>query len=336
MCERSKTLAVLAQRGRCLTTIWKRSFGPIIRAILSFALVAALAYHIGSGEIIGDIRSISWEAFAASTLLLTTSVFIVTLRWTAILSVLGYRLAWTNLVGSVFIGFLFNQLLPTIVGGDVFRALRAKQLGTPLETAVHSVLLDRATGVLVSLIFAAILLPFVEFRDGRTNLEWFLVGVAALAVLGVLVLWALTRQFEFSRPTLAGLHKRLIRLHQSIWAFTKLPVKSAVVFVLATLNQFLPVTVTAIFASDLAIQVGIKDIALIVFIASIATMIPISIAGWGVREGVLVFLFGLKGVSPQSAFTVSILFGAAQALSSAPGVLLLLKGGNLKPAEPLT
>jgi glycosyltransferase 2 family protein len=260
--------------------------------------------------------------------------FFVTLRWSAILSVLGYRPAWTALIGSVFLGFLFNQLLPTIVGGDVFRALRAKQLGIPLETAIHSVLLDRASGFTVSLVFAAILLPFADFRSGRANLEWFIVGVAGLAALGLIALWALSRQIAFSRPTFASLHRRLVSLHQNIWAFAKSPIKSALVFVWATFNQLLPVAATSIFAVDLGIDVGLKDIALVVFIASIATTIPISIAGWGIREGLVVFLFGLEGVNPQSAFAISILFGAAQTLSSAPGALMLLYGDNLKRTEP--
>ena len=317
-----------------MRTPWKGRLASIVRAVLSISLMAALAYHLGSGEIIAHLKAVSWQAFSVATLLLAVSVFFVTLRWTVILSILGYRPAWTDLIGSVFLGFLFNQLLPTIVGGDVFRALRAKQLGTPLETAVHSVLLDRATGVLVSLVFAAILLPFADFRDGRINLEWFITGVAGLAALGLIVLWALTRQFQFTKPALVGLHRRLVSLHQSVWAFAKSPLKSAMVFMLATFNQLLPVVVTSIFAADLGISVGVKDIALIVFIASIATTVPISIAGWGIREGLLVFLFGLEGVNPQSAFAVSILFGAAQTLSSTPGALMLLFGDNLKRIEP--
>ena len=313
-----------------MRTVSRRRFGLIIRAILSIGLVAALAYHIGSGEIVGYLRAVSWEAFAAATLLLATSVFFVTLRWAAILSVLGYPTLWTALIGSVFLGFLFNQLLPTIVGGDIFRALRAKQLGTPLETAIHSVLLDRATGVLVSLIFAAILLPFADFREGRTNLEWFIFAVAGLAVLGLIGLWALSRQAEFSTPMLSGLHRRLVTLHQSVWAFARNPMKTGAVFFLAALNQLLPVAATAIFAIELDINVAGRD----VFISSIATTIPISIAGWGIREGLLVFLFGLEGVHPQPAFAVSVLFGASQTLSSAPGALMLLYNDNLKLSGP--
>ena len=38
-------------------------------------------------------------------------------------------------------------------------------------------------------------------------------------------------------------------------------------------------------------------------------VIPISIAGWGVREGVMVVLLGLIGISSESALALSILYG---------------------------
>jgi uncharacterized protein (TIRG00374 family) len=156
----------------------RRRFGPIVRAILSITLVAALAYHIGSGEIIARLGAVSWEAVASATLVLATSVFLVTPRWAVILSVLGFRTSWKALISSVFLGFLFNQLLPTAVGGDVLRAWRAKQLGAPWETAIYSVLLDRASGVLISFVGAAALLPLGGFHEGQARLEWLIAALA--------------------------------------------------------------------------------------------------------------------------------------------------------------
>ena len=124
-----------------MLTVWKGRFVPFVRAILSIGLVAALAYHIGSDEIVSQIRNISWQAFALATLVLATSVFLVTPRWAIILSVLGRRIAWSALIGSVFLGFLFNQLLPTAVGGDVLRAGargNLARLGKPRSTACCS------------------------------------------------------------------------------------------------------------------------------------------------------------------------------------------------------
>ena len=78
---------------------------------------------------------------------------------------------------------------------------------------------------------------------------------------------------------------------------------------------------------------------MISFGAMLAAAIPISLAGWGVREGALVFLFGLYGVPAGTAFAISILFGACLVIASAPGILVLIGGtgapaSSRPPAEP--
>ncbi|MGH9896295.1 MAG: lysylphosphatidylglycerol synthase domain-containing protein, partial [bacterium] len=63
-------------------------------------------------------------------------------------------------------------------------------------------------------------------------------------------------------------------------------------------------------------------------VAIFATTIPVSIAGWGVREGVMVATLGAFGVPPEGAFALSLLFGVALAVVSLPGAVLWLSGGT--------
>jgi uncharacterized membrane protein YbhN (UPF0104 family) len=153
---------------------------------------------------------------------------------------LGCRISWNALLGSVFVGILFNQLLPTAVGGDVLRAWRAKQLGATWETAIHSVLLDRATGVPIALIGAATLLPVAGYRDGQTTLEWVVDVAVGFVVAGLMVLWALARFRSARLPFMAALQNGLVRFHENAWTFAQKPGAAAIGFVLAGLNQLLP------------------------------------------------------------------------------------------------
>ena len=86
----------------------------------------------------------------------------------------------------------------------------------------------------------------------------------------------------------------------------------------------LPVAAIFIFARALGVSLPVSDIALVTFISTLAATIPISVAGWGIREGALVYLFGLYGIRPDTAFAVSILYGFALTLSSAPGAFFHL------------
>jgi uncharacterized membrane protein YbhN (UPF0104 family) len=103
-----------------------------------------------------------------------------------------------------------------------------------------------------------------------------------------------------------------------------------VIFALAALNQMLPVAAIWVLASGLNIPLAALDIALITFISTLAATIPISFAGWGIREGTLVYLLGLYGVSSDAAFALSVLYGLALTLSAAPGAFVLLRG-RLRP-----
>ncbi|MFW6307038.1 MAG: lysylphosphatidylglycerol synthase domain-containing protein, partial [Campylobacterales bacterium] len=47
--------------------------------------------------------------------------------------------------------------------------------------------------------------------------------------------------------------------------------------------------------------------------------IPISLAGWGIREGAMVGLFSLAGVSKELILSVSIIYGFVVIVTILPG-----------------
>jgi hypothetical protein len=52
------------------------------------------------------------------------------------------------------------------------------------------------------------------------------------------------------------------------------------------------------------------------------TMLPISIAGWGVREATMMVAFGYAGLAPADGTVVSLLFGATSFIVGAIGGLV--------------
>jgi hypothetical protein len=70
------------------------------------------------------------------------------------------------------------------------------------------------------------------------------------------------------------------------------------------------------------LEVSLRDCILLVPPVILVTVVPISIAGWGVREGAMVVAFGFIGVPANAAFAVSVLFGLTLAAASLPGSLL--------------
>jgi uncharacterized membrane protein YbhN (UPF0104 family) len=129
----------------------------------------------------------------------------------------------------------------------------------------------------------------------------------------------------------SALFSALVGLNTSTFVLITNLRASIVVLVLAGIGQLIPVFAIALLASELGAQIPPVDITIITFGAMLAAAVPVSVAGWGIREGALVYLFGMYGVPPQTAFAISILFGVSLIVASTPCVLVLLAG---HPAPP--
>jgi uncharacterized membrane protein YbhN (UPF0104 family) len=64
-----------------------------------------------------------------------------------------------------------------------------------------------------------------------------------------------------------------------------------------------------LLALSMQIPLGLVHALLLTPVILFITAIPISIAGWGLREGAMVFVFGMIGMSAESAFSLSVGFG---------------------------
>jgi glycosyltransferase 2 family protein len=94
---------------------------------------------------------------------------------------------------------------------------------------------------------------------------------------------------------------------------------SAVLCVLGNLNF---VMAGALLGAALGLRVDATTYLACIPLAVAVTVIPISIAGWGLREGLLVSLLSHAGIRPDAALAFSLMFGLLSAACSLPGLVL--------------
>jgi uncharacterized membrane protein YbhN (UPF0104 family) len=82
----------------------------------------------------------------------------------------------------------------------------------------------------------------------------------------------------------------------------------------------------------LGLHVSLLDCLVLVPPVILLTTLPISIAGWGVREMAMVTAFGFVGVPAASGLALSLLFGLVVTASSLPGGVLWLISGDRRVA----
>lgn len=276
----------------------------ISAALLYFALrkvdPADLASRI-------TVTSLGWLALAIAVTLV--QILAGVLRWREISAECGAPLRTTQAMRYNLIGTFFNQTLPSAIGGDAVRLWLLARAGAGWRAATYSVFVDRAIGLIALAVIIVASLPWsyhlINDVQGRSAL--LLVDLAALAggvgflVLGVLP-WPWLKQWWATRDV----HACAMIANRVIFSRKR----GAIVVPLSLLVHVLTVVIAWCVIMSIAAPVGFGEIFQIIPPVMLITMLPISIAGWGVREATMGLAFGFAGLMTTEGVNVSLLFGA--------------------------
>jgi len=214
-------------------------------------------------------------------------------------------------------GFFFEQVTIGFVGGDVVRLWLLRRADVPFGRAIGALLLDRACGfsslVLLSLLGIHALLALVD-ESLRSVIAVTLLVVVITGCVGVGVAFALTKLLPLSR--LAVFWQHLSSPRQAIHIALL-----AIVFVLAATTHLLNVLVFWMLGQSLGLTVTLDQWFIVVPTVLLISMLPISVGGWGVREGAMVVALHGLGVPPEEALLSSILFGLCAVTATLPGAI---------------
>jgi uncharacterized membrane protein YbhN (UPF0104 family) len=266
----------------------------------------------------------------AAVLAVLVANLVVALRWHVILSAEAPSPGPVGLLKIVLVGLFFNQVLPTGVGGDAVRVWRCCKIGLSLGTAIRSILLDRASGYIVLIIVYAASLPNLLhiLADPRQKaiavamLAGGLFGLIALFLLDRLPRWLLS--FRLIAP-LAELSRGSRRLFAE-------PARCSIVLGLSAVTIGLTILAFKLVADGVGSRLSLGSWATIVPPVTLIQLLPISLAGWGVREVVLVVVLASFGVPAEAALAISVLVGLCFIAIGLPGGLVWLTNWDI--AQP--
>jgi uncharacterized membrane protein YbhN (UPF0104 family) len=276
-----------------------------------------------------------WPLIAAAGMIALQSFVVVTWRWEKILAAIDRAVPRFSLVGIVVTSLFFNQVLPSTVGGDGMRMWLLRRRGRPLGAAVRSVIMDRLLGLFGLLVLSVAGALGLLWRYPESIPVWsaLAVGLGGIAVIvGAPLLLRLSGWLPFAAPRR---HLETIAAEVEIlWRDKPVLAQLVGVSVLGHLFLCLAVWFTALaigIASPLVETLAVLPAVLL------AASLPISIAGWGVREGGMVVGLGLLGVAASDAALVSVFFGLLHLGFGALGGLAWLFQHRPRPAtgDPL-
>lgn len=308
---------------------------PLLRLCLGFALIAWLVRSIGLEAVRHAwIPVRAHPAWIAAALALTFAALCAgVVRWHVLLRRMGLPTPFSRTFRGYFIGQFFNAFLFGACGGDLARAVCAAHDHAERRTeAVTSVFLDRAIGLVVTLLFGcAMLLPrlrlFTPHAEARTALV--LMAVFLLATVAFLTLFFVRGAFA-RIPGLRHLaaHGRvgplLRRVVEALDFFRHHRRHLLVPTLLSVANLLLLAAATAALARALEMPLAFADLLVVFPIITVLAAIPLTPGSLGVRETLYVQLLHPFGIRPGPALMLSLLgYLAATAWSLFGGLLFL-------------
>lgn len=306
---------------RVLGSVW-------FRLLVTLALLAVVALQVDWAAFLERVSggSIGWLAVALA--LVVAALAMGALRWGWLLSAAGIHLTAGEVARVYAVSTFASTFLPTSIGGDVARALLVTRDGPMLVRVGLTILVDRAgafAGMLAVAWGAVVLVPSV-LPDGAVAL---LALLTALAVAGtLLLLWlalgggrSLTRRLpDRIRAPLAG-------AREVIAIYGRNPRTLPVLMATSIAFQILAAAQLWAIAEALDLPLSFAAAAVTLTLVTVATLLPVSIAGFGIREGSYVVLLAPLGINATDATAISLTAVVILLIASLPGALLLVRRG---------
>lgn len=292
----------------------------LLKAAIS-SLLLYLSLRTVNMAVLGERLSrlhAGWLAVAVG--ILAAQTFLLAARWRLIAAGCGIAATFANMLRITFIATFFNQVLPSTVGGDAARIWMLARDGGGWAASTYSVLLDRVAGIIALTLIVFLCLPWTLTLDQYRAIA----GSAVFLAIGrirwqPLMHWAPTRH--------------LVEVSRTAWQICG----SRSVIGIIAVSSFAVHLMTILAAWCMVQSVSATtSFALLLFLVPpvllIAT-VPISIAGWGVREGSMIVAFAYAGLPQSDGLVVSVLIGLTFfAIGAIGGIVWIASNGRRSSA----
>lgn len=311
----------------------------LVRIAGSVAFMLLALWGTGLGQVLDRLAGLSGSWLALALVALSASYVIAALRWRIVLRAVDVRVSAYTALRFSFIGLFFNNGLPTGLGGDAVRAwMMGVRTGRRAAVAA-SVLVDRLAAVwaLVGLGLAALALRGGDV-PGSVAVGMALATAAVVggtvALLTPSAAARLARGLARWEPAAAA----VLGVGESIGRYRSCRGVIALALALSLAAQLCVAFAAWTLARGLGLDVGPLLLAAVIPIALLATALPTSINGLGVREATFRALLVPAGVAPGDAVAFSLSTVLAAALVSLPGaiwfVMLRARAGAVFETAP--
>ena len=311
------------------SSVKKRWLGMLIRLLITAFIFFLIFRGIDFAAVSETITGLDPTYLLLGILFQLLSTSLAGLRWCRVSQLLGLGQSTLFYLKSYFKGFFFNQGLPTSIGGDAIRVLDIARLGKRKRDAFRSVFIDRFLG-LTGLLLLNLIANSINPDLLPPEIFWLInllvmAGIAGFFVVLLLHRITLLQQWR-ATAFISKISRELSHIfsHGREWGMQAL---------MAIGIHLLAMIAIYFLGHSVGIEYGLLTFLIIVPPVILLTLIPISLAGWGVREGAMIGLFALIGADKTLVLSMSLLYGVVLVIASLPGLYVYLTTGSQKTTE---
>jgi uncharacterized protein (TIRG00374 family) len=278
----------------------------ILKIVISTALIVVLVITADIGEIVRTVSNFNLLWLGPVFFFIVLAVVISAFKWQILLSAQGIHISIFKLFQYYTAGFFFNNFLPSSLGCDGVRVLLLKNEFNSYAGAASSVVMER---ILATVTLGLLGLIGSVFADAPSRIV--VIALGAVAFAGV-VLTAVQLTGFVPR----GLKEKETKLAKGWRSFasTSADIRKKPLHLVICLVESIAFQMAVAFTQGaIILGLGMPALSLgnlfyVSSASSVVTMIPLTVNGYGFREGGFIYLLEPLGYASSSAFSISILF----------------------------
>lgn len=296
----------------------------IVKTGVTALLLIIIFRIVDIDRLLAVIKNINALYLVPALIFQFLSTIISSYRWNLIMKTLMFKEKFSFYIKSYFKGTFFNQALPSSIGGDAVRIIELGSLGYSKKEAFYGIFIDRIVGLLGLLILNIT----ANFSYDALLPLWLyhLINITCAGSIAGFIILVMLRKMKFmAKIRFLDLFYELSRRFRTVYSdipnITKQLALSVIIHLFSILSIY-----TIGLSLGLEYELGVYLV--IIPPVFLFTLIPISLAGWGVREGAMVGIFLLIGAAKETVLPISILYGLIVIIHSLPGMFFWLRSKN--------
>lgn len=296
-----------------------------MRVLITAAILGYLASQIDMSAALAAVLRVSPLHLAAVLGLVAIDRGVMILRWVRLLRASHVDIDTSRAASIFLISSFVGSFLPAGVGGDVARAYGLSRVTAAGSEALASVAVDRLLGIL-SLVVMGIIGVALWTPLGGT--DWRLIaGCALLLGVSLCAFWADRVVRSIVPPALHGhlIVRPVLSVGDAVSRYRDRGSVLLQVMGWSLVVQLLRIAQAYVLGLGLGIVVPFRYYLLFMPVGLLMLLLPLSVSGFGLPQGVIVWLLRPVGVPDEQSFALSTLIVLTGLAGNLPGLLLWLR-----------